>query len=172
MSLSPIIGATPRDVTQCLSVVFLLNGIALLVLPRWGRWRASASASSGSGWRWRYTIPVRFLAPRRLRRSGACAGHHCQLGRTLWLIPVVLIGALIAGQHDRSRPRLPLFIVLFVAASIASSWWGPGAATLQWVKAFSQSLLVTALFFIGLQMTRRTIGDLGGGQSSWRLCCG
>jgi uncharacterized membrane protein YadS len=163
MSLSPVIGATPRDVTQCLSVVFLLNGIALLVLP-WVGEVAGLSQREFGLW-----VALAVHDTSSVLGTAAAYGDQAlalatmvKLGRTLWLIPVVLVGALVAGQRDRTKPRVPLFIVLFVAASIVASWWGPGAEMVQWVKAFSQSLLVTALFFIGMQMTRRTICDLGG----------
>ena len=162
MSLSPVIGAVPRDVTQCLAVVFLLNGIALLVLP----WVGEAAGLSER----EFGLWVALAVHDTSSVLGVAAAYGDQalalattvkLGRTLWMIPMVLIAALVVGRRDRAKPRLPLFIVLFVGASIVASLLRPSAELAGWVKAVSQSLLVTALFFIGLQMTRQTIRGLG-----------
>jgi uncharacterized membrane protein YadS len=79
-----------------------------------------------------------------------------KLGRTLWLIPLTLIVSL-TQRASAARVRVPPFILGFIAVSILASvvplpsWFGHAAGRT------SKALLVTALFFIGTEISWATL---------------
>lgn len=84
-----------------------------------------------------------------------------KLGRTLWLIPLLLAFAVLE-REPQAKLRVPMFVLLFVAASVAGSLMplrGGVNAPVGWV---SKSLLVVALFCIGTELTRETLGAIRG----------
>ena len=84
-----------------------------------------------------------------------------KLLRTLLLVPIALVAGILLRQSE-ARLRIPGFLVLFVAASVAGSVLEPSVALTSGVKAVSHVLLVAALFCIGMEIRRTTIASLNG----------
>jgi uncharacterized membrane protein YadS len=161
-TLSPLLGSRPHQTGVALAIVFLLNAVALVVFPwvghslglselQFGLWSALAIHDTSS-----------------VVATASIYGEHAaevaatvKLGRTLWLIPLVFVAGLWSGQGSASA-RFPLFVVMFVLASVV----GTLAPLPDWVYAWagwlSKSLLVAALFFVGTEMTRQTLQQIRG----------
>ena len=82
-----------------------------------------------------------------------------KLVRTLLLVPIVLLAGILLRQSE-AKLRIPAFLVLFVAASVAGSWLEPAVAVVDQAKAVSRFLLIVALFLIGMEIRRSTLASL------------
>ena len=161
-SLSPILRSPAEQTGSILAIIFILNAVALFVFPIIGHWLALDQTTFGLWCALAIHDTASVVATATLYGAEAAeVATTIKLGRTLWLIPLLLIFSAMA--HDRStKLRIPLFIVLFVAASIASSTLGLPATLLTPLKWLSAALLVIALFFIGTDIDRTTLRQIQG----------
>jgi uncharacterized membrane protein YadS len=84
-----------------------------------------------------------------------------KLGRTLWLIPLLLVFSVL--QHQGSaKLRIPVFIVLFIVTACTGSIVALPAGVVSAASSASKMLLVIALFFIGTEISRETLRGLRG----------
>jgi uncharacterized integral membrane protein (TIGR00698 family) len=171
-TLSNVVRAQPQQVGVALAIVFLLNAVALFLFPvigrlldlsqlQFGLWAALAIHDTSS------VVATAAV----YGEEAAAVATTIKLGRTLWLIPLVLAmsvyeQAIARGQPGGSkvapRLRVPGFILLFVAAAAVGSWsslpdWLPDGA-----GGLSRLLLVGALFLLGTEITRTTVRQLRG----------
>ena len=164
-TLAPIIKASAEQVGVALAIVYLLNAVALLTFPlvgdyfhlsqtQFGVWAALAINDTSS-----------VVATAAVYGDQAAnVATTVKLGRTLWLIPLVVVASLVAGRGnpDDVKVRLPGFILLFILASVLGSvlpmpGWLPAAAS-----TVSKCLLVLALLLIGSEISRQTLRQLRG----------
>ena len=173
-ALAPIIRARPESVAISIGIVFLLNAVAILLLPslghvlqmtqdQFGLWAALAIHDTSS-----VVGAAAIFGDRALE-----VATTVKLLRTLLLVPVAF-GAGLLLRRTEARLRIPGFLLLFVAASLAGSLLAPPAALVVQVKAVSHLLLVAALFCIGMEIRRTTIASLNGraitlGVALWLL---
>ena len=161
-TLAPVLRARAEDIGVCLTVVFVLNAIAIVALPwvgqvlelsqeQFGVWAALAIHDTSS-----------VVGAAAIYGEEALAvATTVKLARTLWLIPLVLIAGILMREKE-AKLRIPGFVLAFVGASVAGSLWQPPAELVALVKNASKVLLVTALFCIGLEITRRTLRAISG----------
>jgi uncharacterized integral membrane protein (TIGR00698 family) len=160
-SLSPVIRARPDQTAVALSLVFLLNAIALFTFPaigeffelsqhQFGVWAALAIHDTSS------VIATSSL----YGEEAATVATTVKLGRTLWLIPVILVFSILQGA-DKARLRVPGFILFFIAAAAISPLFA-GTAVIPTAAMLSKALLCVALLCIGMEMNRQTIRQLRG----------
>jgi uncharacterized membrane protein YadS len=84
-----------------------------------------------------------------------------KLGRTLWLIPLLLMAS-IFQRAGTAKLRIPGFIFLFImSASLGSLVDMPESITTV-ASALSKVLLVVALYCIGTEISRETLRGLRG----------
>ena len=165
-SLGPVLKARADQIALALAIVFLLNMVALVVFPLIGRaldmtqaefglWAALAVHDTSS-----VVATATVYGPEAAR-----VATTLKLGRTLWLIPLLLAFSILAGGRG-AKIRIPLFIGLFVLASIAGSvaqaYWDVSAGVFGLAQQASRALIVVALFFIGLEFTRDALRNLHG----------
>lgn len=161
-TLAPIIRARPESVAVSIGIVFLLNAVAILLLPwlghvlemtqdQFGVWAALAIHDTSS-----VVGAAAIFGDRALE-----VATTTKLLRTLLLVPVAF-GAGLLLRRTEARLRIPGFLVLFVVASVAGSVLAPPVGFVTYVKAISQVLLVAALFGIGMEIRKTTITSLNG----------
>lgn len=92
--------------------------------------------------------------------EAATVATTVKLGRTLWLIPVILVFSIIQGA-DKARLRVPGFILFFIAAAAISPLFA-NTAVIPTASMLSKALLCVALLCIGMEMNRQTIRQLRG----------
>lgn len=160
VTLAPVIRARPESVAICIGIVFVLNAIAILVLPwlggylqmtqdQFGVWVALAIHDTSS-----VVGAAAIFGERALE-----VATTVKLVRTLLLVPIVLLAGVLLRQSE-AKLRIPAFLVLFVVASIAGSWLEPAVAVVDQAKAASRFLLIVALFLIGMEIRRSTLASL------------
>ena len=160
-SLSPIIQARPDQTAVALTLVFLLNAIALFAYPyighlfeltqeQFGVWCALSIHDTAS------VVATAFLYG---EESGAVA-TTLKLGRTLWLIPLLVVASIMANQD--SRVKVPVFVLLFVLSATTGSFIVLPEWLVSGADSMSNALLVFALYCIGTDITRSTVRQLRG----------
>ena len=158
-TLAPVIRATPQSMAICLSIVFMLNAIAILTMPTLGRWLEMSQEQFGVWAALAIHDTSSVVGAAALYGDEALeVATTVKLARTLWLIPLVIVAGLLV-QRGSGKVRVPGFILLFVAASVLGSFIGLDAFVGN-IKSTSQLLLVAALFLIGLEINRSTIKEL------------
>jgi uncharacterized membrane protein YadS len=148
-----------------LAIVFLLNAVALLTFPLIGDYLHLSQTQFGVWAAFAIHDTSSVVATAAVYGDQAAnVATTVKLGRTLWLIPLVVVASLVAGRGEIGdvKVRLPGFILLFILASVLGSVlpmpaWLPAAASL-----LSKCLLVLALLLIGSEISRQTLRQLRG----------
>ncbi|MEM1231920.1 MAG: putative sulfate exporter family transporter [Pseudomonadota bacterium] len=161
-TLAPVIRARAESVAVCLGIVFLLNALAILVLPPLGEWLALSQEQFGVWVALAVHDTSSVIGTAAIYGDEALAvATTVKLARTLWLIPLMLAAGLLMRRQE-ARLRLPGFVLLFVAASVLGSLIGFAPALVAGIKALSQTMLIAALFLIGLEINRATLAAVNG----------
>lgn len=161
-SLSPVIKASSQQTAVALTLVFLLNAVALFAFPlmgaelelsqtQFGVWAALAIHDTSS------VVATSAI----YGDEAAIVATTVKLGRTLWLIPL-LIGVSLVRNRQGTKVSLPLFVVFFIAAALLSSLVDIPADVTRAAGLISKALLVVALYLIGTGISRSTVASLRG----------
>ncbi len=169
-TLGPVIRARSESVAVCLAIVFLLNAIAILVLPKVGIYMEISQTQFGV---W---VALAIHDTSSVIGAAAIYGDEAlqvattvKLVRTLWLIPLVLAAGILMNRRE-TKTRLPGFVLLFVLFSIIGSVSNISGEWIAGIKTLSQTMLVAALFFMGLEITRDALRRLNGRAVSLGVC--
>jgi uncharacterized integral membrane protein (TIGR00698 family) len=165
-ALGPVIKARADQIALALAIVFFLNMVALIVFPLVGDALSMTQAQFGV---WS-ALAVHDTSS--VVATATVYGHEAaqvaatlKLGRTLWIIPLLLTFSVLEGAKG-TKIRIPLFILFFVLASIggslARSHLSVPPAVFDFAQLASKALIVLALFFIGLEFTRDALRKLHG----------
>lgn len=161
-SLSPVIQARPEQTGIALTLVFLLNALALFTFPAIGEYLSLSQEQFGVWAALAIHDTSSVVATSALYgEEAAMVATTVKLGRTLWLIPLLLVFSIL--QHQGSaKLRIPLFIVLFIITACAGSVTNLPIGLVNAASSASKMLLVVALFFIGTEISRETLRGLRG----------
>lgn len=159
-TLSPIVGARPEQTGAALCVVFLLNAVALLTFPAIGHWLNLTQEQFGVWAALAIHDTSSVVATAQLYGDRAAEiATTVKIGRTLWLIPLVIAASLYVGAQQ-SKVRIPNFVFAFIAASVLGSWLNLDDDMVAGIAQTAAALLVMALFFVGTEITRETLKSL------------
>ena len=158
-TLAPVLKAKPEDTATCLALIFLLNAVAVLVYPvigaqlalsdtQFGLWAALSIHDTAS-----VLAAAASFSPEALETATVV-----KLGRTLWLIPLTLAASALTKRPGASP--FPPFIVLFLAAVMLRTLLPIGPVFLSAAALASKTLLLGALFLIGMQIDREALKTL------------
>jgi uncharacterized integral membrane protein (TIGR00698 family) len=163
-TLAQLMGAKPHQFAVTTALVFLLNIVALFTFPYIGSWLSMSQEVFGA---W---VALAIHDTSSVVATAAIYGDEAaevattvKLGRTLWLIPLAFAVSLI-HQQGEAKLRVPVFILLFVAAAFVSSVVTLEPAVLSGIGVASKTLLVFALGMIGLEIDRATLKEMSGGS--------
>ena len=158
-TLAPVLKAKPEDTATCLALVFLLNAVAVLIYPLIGAqlalsdeqfalWAALSIHDTAS-----VLAAAASFSPEALETATVV-----KLGRTLWLIPLTLAASALTKRRGASP--FPPFIVLFLGAVLLRTLVPLGSLFLETTALTSKTLLLCALFLIGMQINRGALKTL------------
>ncbi len=161
-AVAPVINARSYQISFALIVVFVLNGIALLIFPSIGRWLALSEETFG------YWIAVAIHDTSSVVGAGSVYGPVAleiattvKLVRALWIIPLVIVLAFFRKDKTNSKIQIPWFIFLF-AAAIVIAWlvpdWNDTYGNLSWL---GRRGMVAALFLVGANASFSEIRKAG-----------
>lgn len=157
-TIAPVIKAKDSQVAQTLTIIFVLNGIAILLFPaigeqlnmsqeQFGMWAAMAihDTSSVVG------------AAAAYGDEALATAATLKVLRILWLIPVIIIASYTMKQVTANQVRIPRFVILFFIASLIGGYFQFDSAITGGFSVVSKSLFALALFLIGSQMTLQSL---------------
>jgi uncharacterized integral membrane protein (TIGR00698 family) len=164
-AVASVIRPRAQEVSVSLAVVFLLNGLALLIFPplghalglseeSFGRWAALAIHDTSS-------VVGAGLA---YGPTALAVATTTKLARALWMVPLTLGVALV---RQRGQPggldgvKWPWFIGGFLLAAAVFTWVPDLAPVQAAVTLVARRLLVLALFLIGLSLSRQALRAVG-----------
>lgn len=153
-TLAPVIKAKDEQVAQTLTIIFVLNGIAIFLFPvighafdlsqqQFGMWAAMAihDTSSVVG------------AAAAYGDEALMTAATLKILRILWLIPVIILASYSMQRVGANEVRIPLFVTGFVVASLVGGYLQLDAQVTEGFSMISKSLFGLALFLIGSQMS-------------------
>ena len=151
-AVSPIIKAKDNQISFALTVVFVLNALALFIFPPIGRALNMGEVDFG------YWSAIAIHDTSSVVGAGAAYGPDAlqtavtvKLARTLWIIPLSFLELFINRKHDsnKGKIKIPWFILYFVVA-ILIAFLLPQFSELYTNLAFlGRRGMVVALFMIG-----------------------
>ena len=156
-SVAPSIKAKPEELTTAITIVFLLNAVAVLLFPlangylelsdrQFGAWAALAihdtasvvGAASSVG-----DIAVEVAAT-------------LKVARTIWIVPLVIFASWLYRTKSEGF-GLPPFVMFFIAAVLLNSYFEPDVLTVSYLKDINKLCLLTGLFCIGTQINKDSL---------------
>lgn len=150
-AVAPIIKAKPQELLIAMSIVFLLNAIAILLFPLVGNYLEMSNFEFGA-WSALAIHDTSSVIGSAISYSNESvqAAATLKLGRTIWLIPLILIANWIINKNTQAA-KFPRFIIFFLLAIIANTVFSFNDEILSNLQIASQSLLMLGLFCIGSQ---------------------
>ena len=159
-SLAPIIKAKSEDLVASISLIFLLNAIAIILFPYIGEFYEMTDAEFGvfSALTIHDTASVVGTASLYSDESVTYASIT-KLGRTLWIVPL-LIGASIYSKSENNEYEFPYFILVFIAFVVLGNIFNVDGEIKSYMKYISISLFQIGLFLIGYKFQLKTLMNL------------
>jgi uncharacterized integral membrane protein (TIGR00698 family) len=164
---APAIAAKTEETSAALAVVFLLNGVALLIFPVIGTW-AGLDAHQFGLW-----CALAIHDTSSVTGAALTHGHEAllvattvKLARALWIVPVALVlGAWFRRSSGDSSTRrsvsVPWFIAGFVALSALFTFVPELQPAVHPVSVVSRALLTLTLYLIGTGLSRTVVRTVG-----------
>lgn len=161
-AIAPILKASPKTLLTSISLVFLLNMIALMVFPLLGHYLGFSYEFFGS---W-IALAVHDTASvigtaLAFGDESVMPATTIKLARTLCLIPLMIMLSLI--YNKKARFKLPVFVVFFIAALFLNNYLSANMemirfiVMLQSIGYISNIFLYSGLFFIGTSIDKESI---------------
>ena len=150
-AIAPIIKSKPKELLIALSIIFIFNAIAIVAFPligqslemsyeQFGVWSAMAIHDTGSV----------IGAAMSYGGNSAEVAATLKLGRTLWLIPLIIF--LSISNNENAKVKLPIFVMIFILAIFMGSIFNIKDEILVMFNHLSDALIIAALFCIGSQI--------------------
>ncbi|MDG2297730.1 MAG: putative sulfate exporter family transporter [Gammaproteobacteria bacterium] len=159
-SLAPIIKAKTEELISSISLVFLLNLLAIIFFPLLGQYMGMSEKDFGifAALTIHDTASVLGAASIYGEESVVYASV-IKLGRTLWIIPMILSFSLYFKNKDPEY-NFPYFIIFFLAFVLLGTFVDLNQDIQIMIKKISNALFLLGLFFIGSQFNLKIISEL------------
>ena len=169
-AVAPIIDANEREISVSMGTVFLLNSVALLLFPAIGWWLHLSQNQFGL---WAalaiHDTSSVVGAAAKYGPQALGVGTTVKLARALWIVPVSLITAAYMSRTakrggklaNQAKVKFPWFIVLFVAASVLTTYLPRFMGTYLDLNRLGKAGLTATLFLIGTSLSKKTLQAVG-----------
>jgi len=156
-ALAPIINARSQHLVSSISLIFVLNALAILIFPYIGIYFDMSNEEFGifSALTIHDTSSVIGTASIYSDQSVTYASI-IKLGRTLWILPL-LICASIYSKSENKDYDFPYFIIVFIAFVILGNILGIDGEIKAILKTLSIALFQIGLFMVGYSFQLRRI---------------
>mgnify|MGYP006086748749 FL=1 len=156
-AVAPAIRATPEDLTTTLSIIFILNAIAVLTFPVVGFWLQLSQEEFGV---WAslaiHDTSSVIGAASIIGFDAVEVAATLKLARTLWIIPLVIFSAWLFRSENKSF-GLPPFVIFFILAVCFNSYFSPSEEVTNFLKVINKTFLLAGLFCIGTQIDKKAL---------------
>jgi len=160
VAVAPSIKAKPEELTTAITIIFLLNALAVLAFPlsngylglneiQFGAWAALAIHDTASV----------VGAASSIGELSVEVAATLKVARTLWIVPLVIFSAwLYRNKNDGFG--LPIFVFFFIVAALLNSILQPDEVIVDYLKLINRICLLIGLFCIGTQINRDSLTNL------------
>ena len=159
-AVAPIIKAKPQELLIAMTIVFLLNAIAIILFPIIGSYLEMSNFEFGA---WSALVihdtSSVIGAAMTYSNESVQAATTLKLGRTIWLIPLILIANWIFNKQTKAT-GFPAFILFFIAAIFTNSILNLSSGITNFLQTLSQVFLLIGLFCIGSQFDPNEIKSI------------
>jgi uncharacterized integral membrane protein (TIGR00698 family) len=161
-AVAPVIRAKNESITVSMATVFMLNASALLFFPWLGHFFGLDEHQFGlfSALAVHDTSSV-VATSMQYGSQALVVATSVKLARALWIVPVALAIGMFWKSEEKKRPKIPMFILGFVAAAALVTWIPDLAPAGKLISDGAKRSLVLALFFIGSGLTLKSIKSVG-----------
>ena len=160
-AVSPLVKATPNQISVALAVVFTLNSVGLIIFPvighllvlsqqDFGLWCAIAihDTSSVVGAASKYGAEALEVAT------------TVKLARALWIIPLSFFTVMLF-KNKETKINIPWFIGLFIIAMLLNTYFTPVQKISPYIVAIAKAGLTLTLFLIGAGLSKKVLKSVG-----------
>ena len=161
-AIAPIIKAKPQELLIAMTIVFLLNAVAIILFPIIGSYLEMTNFEFGA-WSALAIHDTSSVIGSALTYGSESAqvAATLKLGRTIWLIPLILI-ANWSFNKQAQVTKFPRFILFFILAIIANTVFAFSDQIINIFQISSQAFLLLGLFCIGSQFDSNEIKSITG----------
>lgn len=161
VAISPLIRAKPKDLLMSLGIIFLFNAVAIVIFPiighsigmpdeQFGFWMAMAVHDTSSV----------IGAAMSFGGESVETAATLKLGRTLWLIPLIIILGTFYKDNKNTKSIIPLFVFIFILAILVGTQADFTDQVISVLENISSTFFIGALFCIGTQINSRSIKEI------------
>jgi len=160
VSLAPIIKPKTEELVSSISLVFLLNLLAIIFFPLIGQYFGMSEKEFGifSALTIHDTASV-LGAASIYGDDSVMYASVIKLGRTLWIIPVILCFSLYF-KNKEAEYDFPYFIIYFLVFVLLGTFIDLSQDIQIIIRKISNTLFLLGLFFIGSQFNLNTLREL------------
>ena len=160
-AISPLIKAKPRELLVSMAIIFSFNALAIALFPLIGNSIGMTDVSFGA-WAAMAIHDTSSVAGAAMAYGGTAleTATTLKLGRTIWLIPLIVILGIFYKDEKSANPTFPMFVFIFILAIALGSALNFEEQTLLALDSISQIFLVAALFCIGAQVSLEAIKQI------------
>ena len=159
-SAAPSIRAKSEDLTAAITIIFILNAIAVLLFPlaneylelsdrQFGAWVALAIHDTASV----------VGAASSVSETSVEVSATLKVARTLWIVPLVIFSSWLYRSKKDSF-GLPVFVIFFIVAVALNTLFNPSEIVVSYLKLTNEVCLLTGLFCIGTQINKENLMKL------------
>jgi len=161
-AVAPIIKAKPQELMIAITIVFLLNALAIILFPIAGHYLEMSNFEFGA-WSALAIHDTSSVIGSALIYSNESAqiAATLKLGRTIWLIPLILIANWIFNNQAQAT-KFPRFIIFFFLAIVANTVLNFNESALNILQIVSQGFLMLGLLCIGSQFDSTELKSISG----------
>ena len=159
-ALAPIIKSKNEELASSITIVFLLNLLAIIAFPLIGEIIGLSQQQFG------IFAALTIHDTASVIGAASIFGNEAleiatimKLGRTLWIIPLVLLASWYFNRREESI-NYPYFILLFIFFILAGSFFSFEDSWILFFKNTSKIFLSLGLFFIGTEISFNAIKQI------------
>ena len=157
-AVAPIIRANSNQLLISITIIFLLNSLAIIIFPyvgtylsmnqdMFGAWVALSIHDTSS------VVGAAMIFGENSIESASTL----KLGRTLFLIPLIIFLSYKFKNNDYRNIKFPFFVIFFVISICLGTFLNFNEQILIYIKLLSQLFLLIGLFFIGSQINLNSL---------------
>ncbi|MBC8226383.1 MAG: putative sulfate exporter family transporter [Gammaproteobacteria bacterium] len=159
-ALAPIIQSKKEDLASSITIIFLLNLVAIIVFPILGSVLGLTQEQFGIFAALTIHDTASVIGTASIFGQPAMeVATILKLGRTLWIVPLVIFSSWYFKKKD-GESNFPYFILLFIAFILISSVFDFSYTTILYLKNISKFFLLLGLFFIGTEISFKKIKQI------------
>ena len=160
-AISPLIKAKPRELLVSMAIIFSFNALAIALFPLIGNSIGMTDVSFGA-WAAMAIHDTSSVVGAAMAFGGDAleTATTLKLGRTIWLIPLIIILGIFYKDAKNAKPKFPMFVFIFILAIVLGAVLNFEEQTLSALDSISQIFLVAALFCIGAQISLEAIKQI------------